>query len=263
MSLLAALPPSAQRIIRHCYRRLPGPLRRAVVGSRAPLDRERIARWYLRGRGIEIGALHQPLPAPRSARVTYVDRLPAETLRHEMPELKAYPIVRVDIVDEGERMASIAGGTQDFVVANHFLEHCEDPIGAALNMFRVLRPGGILYVAVPDKRYTFDVDRPVTPLEHLLRDHREGPAWSRRQHGEEWIRLVERVTTPEAIEARLTELTTEPRHPIHFHVWTQTEVLELIVALRGLVVFDVELIAKNGSEVIVVARKGGETVTAS
>jgi len=262
VSLLAALPPAAQRVIRRCYRRLPGTLRRAVVGSRAPLDRERIARWYLRGRGIEIGALHQPLPAPRSARVSYVDRLPAEGLRREVPELEAYPIVRVDIIDDAERIASIADGTQDFVIANHFLEHCEDPIGTVLSMFRVLRPDGILYVAVPDKRYTFDADRPATPLEHLLRDHREGPAWSRRQHHEEWIRLVERVTVPEAIEARLAELTTEPHHPIHFHVWTQTEVLELIAALRRLVAFDVELIGRSGSEIIVVARKGLEGMTA-
>ena len=249
-------------MVRHCFQRLPGPLRRAVAGSRAALDRERIARWYLHGRGIEIGALHQPLPAPRSARVSYVDRLPAEGLRREMPELEAHPIVRVDIVDDGERLASIADGTQDFVVANHFLEHCEDPIGAIVSMFRVLRPDGILYMAVPDKRYTFDADRPVTPLAHLLRDHREGPAWSRRQHHEEWIRLVERATAPEAIEVRLADLTRATHHPIHFHVWTQTEVLELIVALHGLVAFDVELIARNGSEVIVVAQKGAKAVTA-
>jgi hypothetical protein len=48
------------------------------------------------------------------------------------------------------------------------------PTVALGNMIRVLRPGGVLYLAVPDKRYTFDADRPVTPTDHLLRDHREG-----------------------------------------------------------------------------------------
>lgn len=252
---LAALPPGAQRAIRAGYHRLPGSLRRALGGSRPGLDRERIAGWYLRGSGIEIGALHQPVPAPRSARVSYVDRFPAETLRREMPELAPYPMVRVDIVDDGERLESIGDGTQDFVIANHVLEHCQDPIGALVSMFRVLRPDGVLYLAVPDKRYTFDVDRPVTPLEHLLRDHRDGPAWSCRQHCEEWVRLVERLTAPEEVEARIVELM-ERNHSIHVHVWTQTEMLEFLVALRRLVAFDVELIAKSGSEVIVVVRKG-------
>ena len=165
-------------------------------------------------------------------------------------------------MDDGERMASISDATQDFVIANHVLEHCQDPIGALVSMFRVLRPGGILYLAVPDKRYTFDADRPVTPLDHLLRDHREGPAWSRRQHCEEWIRLVERVTVPETLEARLAELM-RGDHAIHFHVWTQTEVLELLQALRRLVAFDVELMTRQGDEVIVVTRKLARSGVAS
>lgn len=251
---MAALPPGAQRMIRACYHRLPGRLRRAVGGSRPGLDRERIAGWYLRGHGIEIGALHQPLRAPRSARVRYVDRLPPADLRREMPELAPYPMVRVDVVDDGERMASIGDGTQDFVIANHVLEHCQDPIGALVSMLRVLRSEGIVYLAVPDKRYTFDADRPVTPLEHLFQDHREGAAGSYREHCEEWVRLVERRTAPADVEARIGELM--GRHQsIHFHVWTQTEILELVLALRRLVAFDVELITKSGSEVIVVLRK--------
>jgi SAM-dependent methyltransferase len=157
-------------------------------------------------------------------------------------------------VDDGERLASIGDGTQDFVIANHFLEHCQNPIGALVSMFRVLRAGGILFLAVPDKRYTFDVDRPITPLEHLLRDHREGPAWSYRQHCEEWVSLVERLRAPREIETRLAELA-ERNHPIHFHVWTQTEMLELFVALRRLVALDVELIASRDGEVVAVVRK--------
>lgn len=79
------------------------------------------------------------------------------------------------------------------MIANHFLEHCENPIKAFLNMLRVLRPGGILFLAVPDKRHTFDRDRPVTPLAHLVRDYEEGPGWSRKGHFEEWVRLVHKV----------------------------------------------------------------------
>ena len=51
--------------------------------------RETIADVFLRGDGIEIGALHQPLPVPPSARVKYVDRMPAPELRRQYQELEA------------------------------------------------------------------------------------------------------------------------------------------------------------------------------
>src|SRR6185503_6541068 len=134
------------------------------------MDREFVASAFLRGHGIEIGALHMPLRVPPSARVTYVDRFPLDDLRKHYPELSDQALVDVDVVADGERLEPLGDESQDFVIANHFLEHCQDPIGAVLNMFRVLKPGGILYLGIPDKRYSFDVDRPLTTLEHLLRD---------------------------------------------------------------------------------------------
>ena len=81
-------------------------------------------------------------------------------------------------------------GSQDFIIANHFIEHTEDPIGTIKRFLTVLRPQGILYMAVPDKRFTFDLERPLTSLEHLLRDHTEGPEWSRESHFREWAQFV-------------------------------------------------------------------------
>ena len=167
------------------------------------LGREFVADTYIRGQGIEIGALHMPLGVPRSARVKYVDRLSVPDLRKHYPELNDKNLVEVDIIADGERLESISDATQDFVIANHFVEHCQNPIAAILNMFRVLKPGGVLYLALPDKRCSFDVDRPVTPFEHLLRDYHEGPAWSRRQHFEEWTRLVNKVLDDEEAERQI------------------------------------------------------------
>ena len=101
--------------------------------------------------------------------------------------------MHVDIVDDGERLETIGDLTQDFVIANHFIEHSQNPIGAIENMLRVLKHGGILYLAVPDKRYTFDIDRPVTTIEHLLQDYEQGPQWSKRQHFEEWSRFIDKI----------------------------------------------------------------------
>ena len=44
--------------------------------------------------------------------------------------------------------------TLDYVVASHVLEHVANPIAALAECYRVIRPGGILYLVVPDRRAT-------------------------------------------------------------------------------------------------------------
>jgi predicted SAM-dependent methyltransferase len=223
----------------------------AVVSARV-----RIANRYLSGDGIEIGALHNPLPLPRSARVRYVDRLPVAELRAHYPELEQEPLVHVDILDDGERLATVPDSSLDFVVANHFLEHTEDPLGTLVNLFRVLRPEGVLYLALPDKRHTFDINRPVTSFEHLLRDFDEGPHVSRQDHFEEWARMVDRV--PEDEVPRRVEQLLEQDYSIHYHVWTQRDALELLTVVRQRLTldFDIELMEQIEHEVVFVMRKG-------
>ncbi len=221
-------------------------------------DRAAIANKYLKGDGIEIGALHSPLKVPPSVRVKYVDRMTTPDLRKQYPELNALNLVDIDITDDGERLDSIQGSTQDFVIANHFIEHCQNPLMTLSNMFRVLKQDGILYLTVPDKRFTFDIDRPVTPLDHIWRDFEEGGEWSRRQHFEEWVRLVNKVEDTAEVEKRVDELIGID-YSIHFHAWTQLEMLEFILALNrklGLR-FDVEFLFKNGEECIFILRKTG------
>jgi predicted SAM-dependent methyltransferase len=246
--VLDLLPVRVARRARTLYRAVrPGP----VVSARV-----RIANRYLSGDGIEIGALHNPLPLPRSARVRYVDRLPVAELRAHYPELEQEPLVHVDVLDDGERLVTIPDSSLDFVVANHFLEHTEDPLRTLLNIFRVLRPEGVLYLALPDKRHTFDIDRPVTPFEHLLRDFDEGPHVSRRDHFEEWARLVDRVSEDEV--PRRAEQLLEQDYSIHYHVWTQREALELLTVVRQRLSldFDIELMEQIEHEVVFVLRKG-------
>lgn len=221
--------------------------------------RRSLSRRYLRGSGLEIGALHQPLPLRRGVRVRYVDRCPVGELRRHYPELADHAFVPVDLVDDGETLATIGEESVDFVVANHFLEHTEDPIGALGHHLRVLRPGGVLFLAVPDKRRTFDAPRPVTALEHLVRDHRDGPEWSRRAHFEEWARLVDHVP-PEAVADRASQLERDD-YSIHFHVWTPTALLGLLghAAHEEALPFAIEALQSVHHEVVVVLRKDGRS----
>jgi SAM-dependent methyltransferase len=239
---------------------LPPPVRVKLVSllpdrQEVRRTRVRLAKRFLRGDGLEIGALHLPLPMPRGARARYVDRMTKDELVREYPELEGHALVDVDVVDDGERLATVPDGSVDFVVANHFLEHTEDPIGTLAQHTRVLRPGGVLYLANPDPRATFDEARPLTTIEHLAADHREGPQRSRDAHYEEWVRLVERA--PEAeVAARARELR-DASYSIHFHVWTPAVFAELVehCAREEQIPLELEALVPVRHEFIAVLRK--------
>ena len=221
------------------------------------LNRYSLAFLYLRGNGIEIGALHNPLKVPLRAKVRYVDRMSVADLRLQYPELEKKKLVSVDFVADGELLESIDDASQDFVIANHFLEHCQNPLLALENIFRVLKLEGILYLALPDKRYTFDQKRSLTPLEHLLRDYREGSDWSRIGHFREWVTLVNGVTDQEEAIRQADELMTM-NFSIHYHVWSQFEMLEMLQLLRQRHPLDIEVMLRRNDEVIFIIRKVSE-----
>ena len=192
----------------------------------------------------------------------------APDLHGEFPELADWDLTEVDIVDDGEKLARIPAESQDFIIANHFLEHTEDPIGTIGTHLGKLKPGGVLFYAVPDKRFTFDFRRPVTPIERMVADFEQGPERSRSEHYREWCRLVieempsvgsaAQATSEEWIEERAKQLEAQA-YSIHMHVWTQAEFLNLILALRQPFddAFDLEAAARVGIEFIVVLRKAG------
>lgn len=225
--------------------------------ARFEVRRWLLARRYLRGDGLEIGALHCPLRVPSGVTVRYVDRMDVAALRTHYPELPGNKLVPVEIIDDGEKLDSQPDSSANFIIANHFIEHTEDPLGALANHLRVLRTGGILYLAVPDRRRTFDADRKPTPLEHIVQDHRDGPARSRRQHQEEWARLVEKAPATE-VSARVTELEAT-NYSIHFHVWAPQEFAALLDYAReqeGLP-FVIEALRSNEHEFIAILRRTG------
>jgi SAM-dependent methyltransferase len=215
--------------------------------------REAIARRHLRGTGIEIGALSHPLRVPSGVTVRYVDRWPLADLRRQYPDLADEEITSPDIIDDGTTLATLPDDSQDFVVANHFLEHTEDPVGTLAAFLRVTRPGGVVYVAVPDKRRTFDAERPLTSVSHVLSDHELGPEQSRRDHFEEFARLVEHVEEP-ALASHVEAAMGNERYHIHFHVWTHDTFLELLASVRDRLGFAIAEQRSNAHESIVVLR---------
>ena len=211
------------------YRRL----RDALIGAHGAnmqMAREDLARRWVRGDGIEIGPLTRPLALPRRARVRYVDRADRATLLREevVPDPSAMPAI--DVISDAQHLAEFADASLDFVIAAHVLEHLQDPVGALERLVAVLRPGGIALITLPDARHSFDAPRERTTVEHLLRDHEEGPHVSRERHYEEWATLIEGRTGAD-VAARVAEYASTDAHH-HFHVWELTDFLALMRALN-------------------------------
>lgn len=193
--------------------------------------RAHLARW-LSGNGIEIGALHRPLDVPHGTSVRYVDRLPEAELRKHYPELDGQALAPVSILGSAEDLSAFEDDSLDFVIANHLLEHLEYPIRGLKEFHRVLKPGGLVYMALPDKRQTFDRDRPPTSTEHLLEEHRQGDAEAnRRAHYVDWVLHLNGTAPGPETEAEVDRLL-GLSYSIHFHVWTPDTFLDFFVAAR-------------------------------
>jgi FkbM family methyltransferase len=248
------------------------------------------AQWIPQGLGIEIGALHKPLPLPPGSRALYLDYKTLAENRQRYPELANEEIVATDLVDEGFTLASIADGSMAFLVANHALEHSPDPIGTLQNWGKKLRAGGVLFMAVPKLEACFDKGRPCTSLDHLIEDHELFEACGRseildrtRQHLNEFlavsdaniraeaglppISLADRQVFAESILERLQEhpgwtggsglmtahiQTVNRFYDIHYHTFTLSSYHELLDEFGRRSSFELSALLKSSGEYIAV-----------
>lgn len=237
--------------------------------------RRRTAERYLRGEGIEIGALDHPLPAPPQAKVRYVDYISKQESAARHPQLVLDELVDVDYVDDGFTLSTVPSGSQDFVIANHVLEHSPDPLGALLNWSRVLKPDGILFFSVPISAKSFDKGRRITSVTHLAEDHdlcvneeRERFRARNLEHYDEYLSIA-LVTirknlgypalTPEEKSGMLRKFSDEAFTDTHYHVFSAASLREIVGYVTNEVDTTLSVVdlvkSKGGLEYIVVLRK--------
>jgi SAM-dependent methyltransferase len=131
---------------------------------------------YANSLGMEIGALHSPTVSRAEGRVIYVDYMPTEMLRAKLrhPGVSPADVVEVDVVWGDYPLREALGEPADYVVACHVIEHVPDLIGWLLQIHQALKPGGILGLAIPDRRATFDAYRPDSGIAEVIAAHLEG-----------------------------------------------------------------------------------------
>jgi predicted SAM-dependent methyltransferase len=215
-----------------------------------------LSSFYLDGQGLEVGALHHPLALPSKAKVKYVDRLPVEELRNHYPELMNENLVEVDIIDDGEQLHTIPDSSVDFIIANHMLEHCMNPIKTIQTFLSKLRTGGVVYIGIPDKRYSFDKNRELTSFAHLLDDYHNRN--DHFQHYIEWAKFVNGVKEEDEIVRQAHHLS-RMQYSIHFHVWDYNTFIDFLINTNNFLQrsFEILNISFNDhrDEVIAILRK--------
>ncbi len=186
-----------------------------------PFPESALAHRYLDGlKGLEIGgSVHNPFGFD-TKNVDYT----ADENRYKKLEKKFIgEALPVDIVAPGDNIP-LPDESQDFVVSAHVIEHFPDPIKALKEWYRLIRPGGYIFMIVPNKEKTFDQDRPRTTLQELIDRH-------------------------------AGRIMAQPNPDDHYSVWMMDDMIELVRYL-GWTVIDTQAVDdKVGNGFTIVIRK--------
>ncbi|MEI6466031.1 MAG: methyltransferase domain-containing protein [Verrucomicrobiota bacterium] len=134
----------------------------------------------------------------------------------------------------------------DYVIASHVLEHVANPVAALAECYRVVQPGGIIYLVLPDRRATWEHGRTLTAVSHLLDDFRHGTTACDDTHIEAFVHEADwsrfEPDTPEAeVPARRAQLARGMHEAvargedinIHFHTFEPGSVREWLTTLMA------------------------------
>ena len=216
----------------------------------------------LSGKGIEIGAFGEPAKLPSSCQVSYFDAIDPKTASARFPEIQNSELVPVDILGDVDKrdLRKLTASSQDFVIANHVIEHVACPIAMIEDMFYVLRTGGWIAIAAPDKRYTFDKERPLTSYEHLETEYINGVDEVDDEHYLDFLRHVGKHVFEEPGRDIKGDIAFARSRREHSHVWDSHTFLEFLMACKKTLVIEFQIEFRstgeeNGIEFFAILRK--------
>jgi len=114
--------------------------------------------------GIEFGPLMSPIVTRDMGDITYIDHDTTDNIKTD-PNVDVSRIVNIDLVSDGRPLRDIVGGRNfDYILASHVFEHVANPIAWLQDCGSILAHRGLLGLAIPDKRFTFDFFKDLTGL---------------------------------------------------------------------------------------------------
>lgn len=121
---------------------------------------------------LELGAQAAPTLLKDEADIWYLDY---ETKKEARKNFKDRPemwkkIVETDILVKTDDYWKYTKQKFDCVIANHVIEHTNDIIYWLQSISRLLKKNGYIFLAIPDKKYSFDKYRSNTTFTHIVTD---------------------------------------------------------------------------------------------
>lgn len=158
-------------------------------------------------------------------------------------------------ITEASNLQCIGDSSYDFILSSHCIEHLANPLKGLSEWIRVLKQDGLLILVIPHKDNTFDHHRPVTSLEHLIKDFDNDTDEDDMTHLEETLRLHDLSRGPveggfQAFKER-SEQNVENRC-LHHHVFDTRTAVEM-VNYMGTQILAVEVF--NPCHIVIVAKK--------
>lgn len=179
----------------------------------------------LSGSGLEYGPLHKPMAKKPQHNVRYVDfadRARLVELHKGSANIDTSKIPEIDIVTGGRNISEfVKSDSVDFIVASHVAEHVPDLLSWLMSNLQILKKGGLLSIAYPDKRFTFDIKRHKSSLAEVIAAHLEKRTKPSISNLADHFLNVSRVAADDAWVGRITPDSAKP-------LQTQEEVLALL-----------------------------------
>lgn len=138
-------------------------------------------------------------------------------------------------ISEASNLKEIPSGKYDFLLASHCLEHCANTLKTVNEWLRVVKPGGIILLILPDKRYTFDHKRKVTLYTHLKDDFNNDVDEKDLTHLEEILSLHDLSRDSGAIDKqyfRKRSLNNFQNRCLHHHVFDFRLLVKIFLDLK-------------------------------
>ena len=140
----------------------------------------------------------------------------------------------IQYIDEAIHCKDLNKSSFDFLLSCHSLEHIANPIKASFEWKRVIRNNGYLVLILPDKPFTFDINRPITTLTHLIEAHDNATPESDNTHFEEVISLtnlsIGSIKLKSEEFTQRTKLNHENR-AVHHHVFDLELIQSMLILL--------------------------------
>ncbi len=121
---------------------------------------------------LEIGAFDHPTYNRGEVQIAFFDRFDPGELSEKYSHVETRDTdatVVPDYVSKEKRFSAVVDRSFDLVIANHVLEHVADPLTWLAEVAAVTGPNGHLFMALPDRRYTFDILRRDSTLSDWIR----------------------------------------------------------------------------------------------